>query len=234
VRVLSLIHQDDAPSGIFGDVAREQGHELVTWNAAKGVPARAADEHDAFFVFGGSLQVDEEDRYPWLKPEGALVREVLERGAPIFGVCLGGQLLAKAAGAPVGPAPKAEIGWHEVELSAAAADDPVFRALPQRFQALQWHSYAFELPPGAVSLATSPVCLQGYRLGERAWGVQFHPEVDGPTLARWQEHPEACGRRFDLAPMERWNRIGRGLAERFLEVAAPRPRRARPEATRAS
>jgi GMP synthase-like glutamine amidotransferase len=234
VRILSLIHQDDAPSGLFGTVAEERGHEVVTWNAANGVPPGAVGDYDAFYVFGGSLQVDEEDRYPWLRPEGELLREALDQEAPIFGVCLGGQLLAKAAGAPVGPSPKPEMGWTEVELLDAAAEDPVFRGLPDRFEALQWHSYAFELPRGAVRLATNPVCLQAYRLGERAWGVQFHPEVDRPTFERWQRHPKTRGHRFDLAPMERWNRIGRELAGRFVDVAARRPRPGRSEATRAT
>ncbi len=234
MRILSLIHQQDAPSGLFGQVARGRGHEVVAWNAENGVPPGAVDDYDAFFVFGGSLQVDQEDRYPWLRPEGELLREVLERGAPAFGVCLGGQLLAKVAGAGVGPAPREEIGWHEVELTEEAAEDPLFRDLPKRFVALQWHSYAFDLPPGAVALATNPVCLQGYRLGDRAWGVQFHPEVDVPILEGWLRHPEARGRRFDLEPMEGWNRIGRSLVERFLDVAVPRPRRARRGAIPAS
>jgi GMP synthase-like glutamine amidotransferase len=222
VRILSLIHQDDAPSGVFAEVARERGDELVAWNAEHGVPPEAADEYDAFLVFGGSLQVDEEDRYPWLRPEGDFLQEVLERGAPAFGVCLGGQLIAKAAGAHVGPAPQPEIGWHQVGLTPAAAEDPVFGALPERFDALQWHSYAFELPPGAVALAESPVCLQGYRVGERAWGVQFHPEVNRSILEGWIALADGDVPKFDFEPLPAWERLGRRLATAFYELVSPR------------
>jgi GMP synthase (glutamine-hydrolysing) len=222
VRILSLIHQDDAPSGIFADVARERGDELVGWNAAHGVPPRAADEYDAFLVFGGSLQVDEEDRHPWLRPEGEFLKDVLERGAPTFGVCLGGQLIAKAAGARVGPAKREEIGWHEVELTPAGAEDPVFGSLPERFQALQWHSYAFELPPDGVALAENPVCLQGYRVGERAWGVQFHPEVNRPILEAWIAGADDGAHRIGFDPLPDWEQFGRRLATRFYDVVNAR------------
>ena len=90
-----------------------------------------------------------------------------------------------------------------------------------------------ELPPGAVPLARTPVCLQAYRLGEFAWGIQFHAEVTQEIVEGWAAS-DGNGRRFDVAPMERWNQIGRALAGRFLDVAARRPRRARPEATPAS
>jgi GMP synthase (glutamine-hydrolysing) len=220
VRVLSLIHESDAPSGLFADVARERGDELVALNAAHGVPEDAADEYDAFLVFGGSLQVDEENRYPWLRPEGEFLHDVLERGAPAFGVCLGGQLIAKVAGAHVGPAPQPEIGWHEVALTRAGVEDPVFRSLPERFDALQWHSYAFELPPGAVPLAENPVCLQAYRVGERAWGVQFHPEVDRPILESWIATAGDGARRLDFDPLPAWERLGRRLATAFFDLAS--------------
>jgi GMP synthase (glutamine-hydrolysing) len=234
VRVLSLIHQPDAPTGTFADAVRERGDELLEWTASNGPPPQDPAAFDAVFVFGGSMHVDQDSKHPWLREEDDLLKRLLGEGVPIFGVCLGGQLLAKAAGARVGPASQEEVGWHEVELTAEARTDPVFGELPERFDALQWHSYAFELPPGAVAMAMSPVCLQGYRLGERAWGVQFHPEVDGPILERWLRDPEARGVSFDLAPIESWIRLGRGLAERFLALAAQIPPRSRRAATRAS
>jgi GMP synthase-like glutamine amidotransferase len=234
VRVLSLIHQADAPTGTFADAVRERGDDLLEWTASNGPPPEDPDAFDAVFVFGGAMHVDQEERHPWLREEDDLLKGLLAADIPVFGVCLGGQLLAKAAGATVGPAPKEEIGWHEVELTSDARGDPIFGELPERFEALQWHSYAFGLPPGAVALANSPVCLQAYRLGERAWGVQFHPEVDIPILEGWLDHPEARGRSFDLAPMESWARLGRGLAGRFLALAAQLPPRSRRAATRAS
>jgi GMP synthase (glutamine-hydrolysing) len=234
VRVLSLIHQDDAPAGTFADAVRERGAELFEWTASNGPTPEDPEAFDAVFVFGGAMHVDQGDQHPWLRHEDEVLKALLAADVPTFGVCLGGQLLAKAAGARVGPAPEPEIGWYDVELTPEASADPIFGKLPNRFRALQWHSYAFDLPPGALALAVSPLCLQAYRLGERAWGVQFHPEVSTPILQGWLRHPEARGRSFDLAPMASWARLGRGLAERFLALAARRPPRARPATTQAS
>jgi GMP synthase (glutamine-hydrolysing) len=220
--------------GTFADVVRERGDDLLEWTASNGPPPENPEAFDAAFVLGGAMHVDQEEEHPWLRQEHEVIRALLDADVPTFGVCLGGQLLARVAGAHVGPAPKQEIGWHEVELSPEGQADPIFGELPDRFPALQWHSYAFELPSGAVALATSPVCLQAFRLGERAWGVQFHPEVDAPILESWLRHPEARGRTFESGPMESWSRLGRGLAARFLALAAQSPRRSRRAATRAS
>ena len=234
MRVLSLIHQADAPMGTFADAVRDRGDELLEWTASNGPPPQDPEGFEAAFVFGGAMHVDQEEQHPWLRHEQAVIEALLVADVPTFGVCLGGQLLAKAAGASVGPSPEPEIGWCEVQLSAEAKGDPIFGPVPERFQALQWHSYAFALPSRAVTLATSPVCLQAYRLGERAWGVQFHPEVDAQTLDGWLRLPEARRKGFEDGPMESWIRLGRGLADRFLALAAQVPPRSRRAATRAS
>ena len=234
MRVLSLIHQADAPTGTFADAVRARGDELLEWAAPNGPPPEDPEAFGAAMVFGGAMHVDQEEQHPWLLQEHDLMKTLLAAGVPTFGVCLGGQLLARAAGAHVGPSPRPEIGWRDVQLTSEAKADPIFGELPDRFRALHWHSYAFDLPPRAVALATSPVCLQAYRLGERAWGVQFHPEVDAAILERWLQHPEAHGKGFEDGPTESWTRLGRGLAERFLALAAQLPPRSRRAATRAS
>jgi GMP synthase (glutamine-hydrolysing) len=233
MRVLSLIHQDDVPTGVFADSVRERGVHFTEWQLAHGAPPEPPDSYDAVFIFGGGMHVDHEDRHPWLREEDELIKGLLSAQTPSFGVCLGGQLIAKAAGAHVGPAPHEEVGWHEVEMTPEAGADPLFAGLPARFQAFQWHSYAFELPPGGVPLARNPVGLQAYRLGDSAWGIQFHAEVTREIVRGWIAS-DGTGREIDLAPMESWNRIGRLLAGRFLDVAARRPRRARRAATPAS
>jgi GMP synthase (glutamine-hydrolysing) len=233
VRVLSLIHQDDAPTGVFAEAVDERGGELTEWNITRGAPPEQPTSYDAVFIFGGAMHADQEAQHPWLRDEDDLIRELLAKEIPAFGVCLGGQLIAKAAGARVGPASRPEIGWHEVETTPEAAADPLFAGLPERFDAFQWHSYAFELPPGAIPLARSAVGLQAYRLGESAWGIQFHAEVTQQIVEGWAAS-DGTGRRFDVGPMESWNRIGRALAGRFLDAATRRPRRARRAATPAS
>jgi GMP synthase (glutamine-hydrolysing) len=233
VRVLSLIHQDDAPTGTFADAVRERGGDLLEWNVVRGAPPEPPETFDAVLVFGGGMHVDQEDQHPWLREEEDLIKGLLAAELPLLGVCLGGQLIAKAAGAHVGPAAQEEVGWHEVELTPEAAGDPLFAAAPERFDAFQWHSYTFDLPPGGVPLARNPVGLQAYRLGDSAWGIQFHAEVTREIVEGWLAS-DRTGRQFDLAPMEQWARVGRALADRFLDVAARHPRRERPAATRAS
>src|SRR5919197_5772330 len=178
MRVLAIVHQRDAGAGVFGEAVRNAGHELDTWLIAESPdPPTDPLDFDAVMTFGGSMNVDEEEEHPWLRGEKELLGELLHRGTPLLGACLGTQLLAEAAGAKPRRASEPEIGWHQVEVTAAGAEDPLIGPLAPRFTAFQWHSYEAPLPPDAVALAHSPVCLQAYRVGETAWGIQFHAEV---------------------------------------------------------
>jgi GMP synthase-like glutamine amidotransferase len=222
--VLALIHGDDARSGIFGEVAEERGHRLDEWSLAWGTPPRQpVDAYDALFVFGGAMHVDQEHHHPWLREENLFLQRLLDLGLPVLGVCLGAQLLAKAAHGDIGPAAEPEIGWYPVELTAEAREDPVFAGLPERFDAFQWHYYTYGLPAGAVELARSPVCTQAFRLGERAWGIQFHAEVTGSQAQSWiEDEPDACPPGLAEETRERigdWSALGRDLCGAFLAVA---------------
>ena len=151
------------------------GFRLVRTFAGDPVPADA----DALVVLGGGMGAYEEDRLPHLADEVRLLRRCLERGRPVLGICLGSQLLAKAAGAEVAKAPRPEIGFHEVRLSPESRTDALFSSAPATFLAFHWHFDAFTLPGDAVPLAASALApLQAFRCGARAWGVQFHLEVD--------------------------------------------------------
>src|SRR4029453_5889792 len=107
-----------------------------------------------------------------------------------------------------------------VELTPEAAGDPVFEGVPERFDAFQWHQYAFDLPPGAVALARNPVGLQAYRLGDSVWGIQFHAEVTRPIVEGWIAS-DGNGRTIDISAIERWAELGGGLGARFLGRAPP-------------
>jgi GMP synthase (glutamine-hydrolysing) len=225
VNVLAVLHGTDAPAGSFADVVAERGHRLATWVPADTGTPPAADAYDAVLLFGGAMHVDQEAHHPWLSTEEQYVRDLLDREVPLLGVCLGAQMVAKAAGARVGPAARPEIGWYEVELTNG--DDPVLGVLPGRFRAFQWHFYAFDVPGGGAELARSPVCPQAFRLGERAWAVQFHPEVTLEIVAGWIDAaPDEVpgGAEALLAESERrieeWTRLGRGLCGAFLAAAA--------------
>jgi GMP synthase (glutamine-hydrolysing) len=228
VRVLSIIHQADAASGVFADAAAEQGHELTEWTISDGAPPAAPESYDAVLVFGGAMHVDQERLHPWLREEDALLRRLLDQRVPVLGVCLGAQLLAKALGAAVGPMPRPQIGWFDVEQTREAAGDPVFSGLPQRFASFQWHRYAFELPPNGVPLARDSVCLQAYRAGECAWGIQFHAEVTKESVADWFRTSKPADADLDFAALKReteeniapWNDLGKKLCSGFLEFAS--------------
>ena len=230
MRILALIHEKGPCSGVFADAASERGDSIEEWSLAWGTPPpQPLDEYDAIMAFGGVMNTHEEHHHPWLREENMLMQRFLDQGVPILGICLGGQLIAKAAHAPVTRAPGPEIGWYEIERLPGSAGDPVFDRLPQRFTGLQWHYYRFDLPGGAVPLAESPACLQAFRLGKLAWALQFHCEVTGEMLHDWidqvADEPEPGAEALAVMRdgidrhIEQWNEIGREICGRFLTVA---------------
>jgi GMP synthase (glutamine-hydrolysing) len=229
VNVLAVIHGSTCRAGVFGEAVATAGHRLEEWSLAWGTPPpRPVDDYGAVLIFGGSMHADQDDRHPWLREENLFIQRLLDRRVPVLGVCLGVQLLAKAVGADVYPlAGGPEIGWTRVEATEAAAGDPLFAALPARFDAFEWHYYTYDLPAGAEELARSARCTQAFRLGDAAWGVQFHAEVTLETVLRWLADKEDVPAGLDLGALaaatreriEEWNAIGRRLCGRFLELA---------------
>jgi GMP synthase (glutamine-hydrolysing) len=137
-------------------------------------------EARALLSLGGGMSAN--DDLPFLRDELRLMRDCISRGAPVLGICLGSQLLSRALGGTVARAARPEIGFYRVRLSADASSDPLFSGAPSSFVAFHWHSDAFTLPPGATPLASSTLTpLQAFRHG-RAWGVQFHPEMNAELL----------------------------------------------------
>ena len=237
MRTLAIVHQPDAGAGVFGEAAAERGTALDVWMPAdEARPPREPAEYGAVMAFGGAMHADQDDVHPWMGPEKELLAGLLEGGIPVLGVCLGSQLLAAAAGARPARAAQPEIGWLEVELTAAGREDPLFGILPGRFEAFQWHSYASPPPPGAAELATSPLALQAFRIGDAAWGIQFHAEVTRADARHWiddyEADPDAVRIGIDPAALwaetepriEAWNDLGRRLGARFLELAERRSR----------
>jgi GMP synthase (glutamine-hydrolysing) len=231
MRVLALIHHEVVGAGVFADEVARHGHEFETWVPSAGPLHRPLTDYAAVVAFGGGMQVDQEDSHPWLRAVLDLLAQALDRGVPTLGVCLGAQVLARAAGGAVGPATQAECGWQPVQLTDAGVDDKLFAGLPRQFDVFQWHSYAFDLPPGAIPLAHSPVCLQSFRVGACAWGVQWHPEVTADSVLLWASRhvPAVDGvpAAIDLEAIEATvaariaatNDEGRALCARFLHAA---------------
>jgi GMP synthase (glutamine-hydrolysing) len=230
MRVLVIVHHRNAAAGVFAEPALAAGHELVEWLPHEGPPP--LDGFGAAMVFGGEMNVDQEEAHPWLRDEKRFLSQLLELGTPLLGVCLGSQLVAEAAGAVVRRAERPEIGWHEIELTPEGASDPLLGVLPERFESFQYHHYEWLLPPGATPLARSALCLQAFRLAERpVWGLQFHPEVTqadlGSWLDGWQEDARAVATGLDpeairsesAGKIGAWNDAGRAISERFLGLS---------------
>ncbi len=231
MRVLAVVHQDDAGPGVFTPVAAGRAH-LEVWRPDEELGPRNVEvDPAAVMVFGGAMDAHQEDEHPWLRREKQWIAGLLDRGVPVLGVCLGAQLVAEAAGGSVRRAEEPEIGWREVALTPESRDDPLFGGWPERFLSFQWHSYEAVPPAGATVLARSERALQAFRVGEKTWGIQFHAEVDPRTLEGWIESyrsdPDAVRigldpdrLRAESAPaIEGWNRMGRDLCERFLRAA---------------
>jgi GMP synthase (glutamine-hydrolysing) len=228
MRILSMVHGPSVRAELFEDVILAEGHEVEEWSVIdEPAPPRAIEEYDAVIVLGGHMNVDQEERYPWLRDEDEVIRGLVERRVPFFGICLGGQLLAKATDARVARSPEPERGFTRMTLTDEAADDPVFGALPRELDVFNLHGYAFDMPPNGVELARSRVCAQAFRVGDAAWGVQFHPEVRLATVERWfaEEETVSDGPRVlgELeARIDEWQRFGEALCRSFLAAAAKR------------
>lgn len=229
MRVLSIVHEPTSTGGggLFEDVVVGRGDVLERWVMPDGTSEPdAAGSYDAIMVFGGAMHPDQDGEHPWLADEASFLRDAIGHEVPLLGVCLGAQLIARATGASVGPAPQAEVGWRVVESNVAGREDPLLGVMPGRFEAFQWHYYSFELPPGADLLAENDAAPQAYRLGERTWGVQFHPEVTRHMLDHWfvegaSELPDpAVVRRDTDLYLGTWNECGRRLCNTFLDIAA--------------
>ncbi len=211
--LLVLQHAGCEPPGVYEDELRERGigFERIVLGETPALPAWRP--HAGIVAMGGAMGAYEEDEHPWLAGEKALIAEAVAAGAPYWGVCLGAQLLAAALGARVAPGPAPELGVELVTLTEEAADDPVFSGAPGSFRALQWHGDTYELPPGATQLARSERYEQQAFAVGRAYGLQFHLEVDGALAERWMEVPEY------VAELEQLR--GPGTPERILaEVRA--------------
>ncbi|HEX2106008.1 MAG TPA: type 1 glutamine amidotransferase [Solirubrobacteraceae bacterium] len=168
--------QDDAPGGYLADWARERGHRVELLRAQElGTAWPDPGRYGAIAALGAEHSVHASPD-PWIGAEVAFLRAAHEAGVPLLGLCFGGQALAAALGAEVRLAPRAEIGWYELE-SVDGGEIP-----PGPW--FQWHFDTFAVPPGARELARTPHCPQAFRLGSSI-GLQFHPEATPEIIADW-------------------------------------------------
>jgi GMP synthase (glutamine-hydrolysing) len=188
-----LQHESAGPPGSIAVALRDlkvpfevrrldHGDELPAW------PREAA----GLIVLGGAMHVTQTRKHAFLEPEIKLMRRVLHEGGPVWGICLGAQLLTLAGGGDVYRRKKPELGWVSIEK---VTRDPLLRGVSSPFVAFSWHAYSCR--PSATShlVARCGSGVQVFRAGGKAWATQFHPEIDAVMAPHWvedavKEHPE--------------------------------------------
>ena len=229
MRTLIIQHDHDGYPGALLEPIERAG-SVQRWDTFTQPERPDLDGIDAIVSLGGTAHPDQDHAEPWLAAELDLLEEALDLGIPILGVCLGGQLLARAAGGQIGKVETPEVArFADVGVLPDAADDLLLAGLPRPFFGFEWHWYGFRAPPGATLLAQNESTHQAFRVQNRAWGLQFHIEVTAETLMEWADAaPETIE---EFGGRERFNKtvetfIGQStaaakeLAERFMVVAA--------------
>lgn len=184
--VLLIGHADWETFGVAPATLHGAGIPWIEHLAHRGTDLPPLAEISGIALFGGDMNVDMTDRYPFLGTERAYLHAALEAGVPYLGICLGAQLLARALDHPVYPSGIREIGFAPLRPMPAAARDPLLRAFRDGDVVFHWHEDTFDLPDGAALLATGDdVATQAFRYGDSAWGVQFHVEVDRSEIDLW-------------------------------------------------
>jgi len=184
-RVLILQHDGTDRKGYVGDILEEYGiaHDVVHV-AEETLPDPTT--FGAIIALGGIQHVYESDKYPYFTQEKVLMRRAVEQDIPFLGICLGSQLLASSLGTVVKEHTTPEIGFFEVPFTREGQSDPLYKGLPGYQKVFHWHEDTFDLPSGAVLLATNEHTKnQAFRYGHRAYGVQYHIEVTPQMLATW-------------------------------------------------
>jgi GMP synthase (glutamine-hydrolysing) len=241
-KLLVFQHVPFEPLGMLDPMFRHAGFRIRYVNFHRdGEPRVAVERYHGLVVLGGPMSADESDRHPHLDFEQAAIRRAIELEMPVLGICLGAQLMARSLGGRTlrGAAP--EFGWSRVAPTSDGESDVLMRHLGAAGEPIfQWHSDTFTLPPAAVHLARTARCeQQAFRIGEHAYGFQFHLEADAPLIRRWiamrHDVPAIADGTVDLDPgrtMRETERVGyraRRLAEAvfgdFIERFFPFRRR---------
>lgn len=182
---VAIRHVDFEHLGILGPLLKDAGYTVRILDAGlDDLTSPEAATADLLVVLGGPIGAYEEAQYPFVADELRILQTRLASGRPTLGVCLGAQLMARALGARVYPGPAKEIGWSELSLSDEGRASPLrhLAGLP----VLHWHGDTFDLPAGAVRLASTPICAnQAFAIGSNMLGLQFHGESDAREIERW-------------------------------------------------
>ena len=189
-RVLALQFCWDDPPGYLGDIMQEHNIHFEIVEVDK-YPVPDPTQFDAILAMGGLQHVGENEKYPYLVGVESMIRKAVAEDIPYLGICLGGQLLAHALGAPVKRHSITPLGFFDVETTRMGKDDPLFHGLPDRVQVFHWHEDTFDIPQEAIQLACNTQTEnQAFRYGRHAYGTQYHIEVTPEMIDMWFHFPE--------------------------------------------
>lgn len=246
--VLAIQNDPTDPPLLVGEWLEEDGIRVEVIEACfdAAVPVGVPEGVHGVLALGGAMGAHDDHVAPWLADERLLLRNAVESGVPVLGLCLGGQLLAAATGGRVELGPTQEIGLSYVRRTVEGLTDPVLsQAVPSEgtdIPAIQWHQdHVADLPDGAVLLLTNDDCrVQAFRLGDCAYGFQLHPELDPATFRSWADYPDEALHRSGIDPLvvaedvdaaepdliAAWRPVTRAWADLVRSRAAASPARA--------
>ena len=236
-KILVIQHNDDDNLNDLAAPFLEAGLEIVQWHAEKTAPpVESLEGFSGLVSLGAFAGVEDEASVGWMPLERKLIEAALAVEMPVLGLCFGSQLLASVAGAEVGKSGSPEVGWYEVEMTEAAAADPLMSVLGPEPEVIQYHYDTFnwpEVPAEVTILGTANGMNQAFRVGKNAWGTQFHIEMNLPTMLGWiASYPRAFEKAGNVPAeqveltrqnwrlhQERSVALGRAFAEQVLEFS---------------
>jgi GMP synthase (glutamine-hydrolysing) len=224
--MLVVVQSDPVvPPGLLIDLVRREGIPLRLVRPF--AEDHSWDLEDAYgvIVLGGTMSVRDTAEFPFLLPLKERIKDLVYKGIPYLGICLGGQLLAEVLGGTVHLQKCGEKGCQEINLTDFGVNDPLFAGISREFISFQWHSDCFDPPPGALHLARSDACrYQAFRWGRSAYGLQFHPEVTQEIIQEWSEDLES-GRKELLHTFAEEEMVYRSgsftILNNFLKMTSP-------------
>ena len=218
--VLLIGHDKDENFGVAPTALEDAGMEVEEHRAGDGKSLPPLAEVEGIVLFGGEMNVDMTDRFPFLAEERSYVRKAVDTGVPYLGICLGAQMLARALDREVHPAGVREIGFNVLHPTPEAATDVLMSVFQEGDMVFHWHEDTFELPETAALLATGDaVRLQAFRIGDRSWGMQFHFEVHRAELELWL-------RSAGEEEVQRWGKTSAQIVEEADRYLATQEQRA--------
>lgn len=229
--ILIIKHIDIEGPGTLGEFLDKEKipYCIIDLNSAEDLPSTMEGIHGVV-VLGGPMNVDEETKYPWLIKENIFIQDIIAQSIPFLGICLGSQLLAKAAGAKVVKSPVKEIGWYNVTLTPEGRKDPLFQGFSEDDMIYHWHGDMFEIPSQGTLLATAQECPhQALKVGNNAYGLQFHIEITDKSIQEWCDeyaHNDLPGRKEHVKSMindywlyqKKFNQQAEVVYKNFLEI----------------